>query len=337
MARQWKQTLRHLAAISRPRVPRRLRPVLERPRIARLVLLTRRSVSEHLEDKCQQLAAAISYHLLFSIFPLAIAGIGVLGLVASDPSTRRSLVSDIVSVVPLTGDGRAQVERLLNSVSGTAGALGLIGLVGVLYSASGVMAAVRTAVNLAWDITDQRSFVKGKALDLLLVLSSFLAVTAVLAVSVLTRLARAGSERLPGFLSALAGPFGATVAVVLTGLLLFGAISLLFVLLPNEPVRFRTVWPGSLVVVLGFELLQYGFSVYVANFADYNRVYGSLGTVVALLFLVYLASSVLLFGAEVASEYGRLPPLGGSRPARPASRHPADVYAGGVGRPAPGE
>jgi membrane protein len=69
--------------------------------------------------------------------------------------------------------------------------------------------------------------------------------------------------------------------------------------------------------MVAFEALQYGFSVYVAHLAHYNRVYGPLGAIVAFLFFVYLASSVFLFGAEVASEYPRLPanPLRGGRSA----------------------
>ncbi len=61
--------------------------------------------------------------------------------------------------------------------------------------------------------------------------------------------------------------------------------------------------PGALLAAAGFEILQYGFSAYLSNFANYNRVYGSLGAVIAALFFVYLNASVFLFGAEVASEY----------------------------------
>lgn len=77
--------------------------------------------------------------------------------------------------------------------------------------------------------------------------------------------------------------------------------------LPAVFVPWRTVWPGAFVAAVGFEVLQAGFSIYVSNLAHYNRVYGSLGGIVAFLFFVYLASSLYLFGAEVSSEYGRLP------------------------------
>ena len=63
---------------------------------------------------------------------------------------------------------------------------------------------------------------------------------------------------------------------------------------------------GALAAAAGFEAVQYGFSLYVTYFGHYNKIYGSLGAIVAFLFFIYLASSVFLFGAEIAAEYPRL-------------------------------
>ena len=110
-----------------PPAPRPLRVLLSTPRVARARLLMRRAVREHLDDHCQQLAAAISYHLLFSLFPLAIAATGILGLVTSDPARRNAVINAMLSHVPLNDSGRSQLHDLLTSVNGRAGALGLIG------------------------------------------------------------------------------------------------------------------------------------------------------------------------------------------------------------------
>ncbi len=267
--------------------------------------LLRRSYHEFREDHCQQMAAAISYHLLFSLFPLAIAAVGVLGLFTSDPAARDRVTQRVVDVVPLTGTGRQQLHDLLGSVSGTAGALGLIGLLGVLWSASGVMAAVRTALNVAWDTDQRRPFVRGKAVDLMLVAGALLVVGSALGITIVTSLAQRQTRHVPEVLRPLAGAF-ASVAAFLTALaLLFLVFLLLYRVVPAVSTRMRDVWPGALVAALGFELVQLGFSVYVSNFANYNKVYGSLGAVIAFMFYVYLSSAAFLFGAEVAAEHPR--------------------------------
>jgi uncharacterized BrkB/YihY/UPF0761 family membrane protein len=75
---------------------------------------------------------------------------------------------------------------------------------------------------------------------------------------------------------------------------------------PAAKVRLRDVWLGALVAAFLFEVTKVGFSIYLENFSNYDLVYGSLGAVAAFLFWVYLAANILLFGAEVASEYPRV-------------------------------
>lgn len=288
-------------------VPSRVLAVARRPRVARTLLLARRSVREFTDDHCPQLAAAVSYHLLFSIFPLAIVAVGVFGLVAGSPRVGESMIARLLQVLPLDAEGQRQLRELVGSISGAGGAVGLIGLVGVIWSASGVMAAVRTAVNIAWDVEQRRSFLRGKAVDLLLLTGTFLLLAATLGVVLLVSLARQGARQLPGELSMLAGPSAVVTAVILVLVLLTGLFTGLYLFLPAVPVRPRDALAGALVAAVGTGLLQLAFSTYVSHFANYNRVYGSLGAVVAFLFFIYLVSMVFLFGAEVASEVPRLP------------------------------
>jgi membrane protein len=96
------------------------------------------------------------------------------------------------------------------------------------------------------------------------------------------------------------------IVVAISTALLFATFAVLYRVVPAAPTRMRDIWPGALAAAAGFEGLQYGFSIYLAFFGHYNRVYGSLGAVVAFMFFVYLASMVFLFGAEIASEYPRL-------------------------------
>jgi membrane protein len=287
------------------------------PRVRHVLTLLRRSFDEFRKDHCQQLAAAISYHVLFSIFPLAITGVGILGLFMQSDAARNTVVDAVLKVVPLTDAGSKQLHQLLSSIGGGAGAVGILGFVGVLWSASGMMAAIRTALNIAWDTDQHRPFFRGKAVDLLLLGASFVVVAAALAVTIVTSVARRGSGYLPSLLQPLAGTAASIGAFLVGAAMLFGIFLLLFRYVPAVTTRVRDIWPGALLAAIGFELLQLGFSIYVAHFAHYNKVYGSLGAVVAFLFFVYLANLTFLFGAEAASEYPRLPPM-----AAPAGDNP---------------
>ena len=81
--------------------------------------------------------------------------------------------------------------------------------------------------------------------------------------------------------------------------------ALLFRLVPAPATRLRDTWPGVVAASAGFEAAKAGFSVYLAHFARYDAIYASLGSVIAFLVFVWVAANVLLFGAEVASEYSR--------------------------------
>ncbi len=268
--------------------------------------LFRRGFQEFRDDHCQQMAAAISYHVLFSLFPLAIVTVGIVGMVTSTAEARDRVVNAIVQHVPVQSD---QLQTWLSSVSGSSGALGLIGIVGVVWAASGMMAAIRTALNVAWDTDDRRPFFRGKAIDLALVAGSIALVGTALGLTVITSIARQGSTHLPHalrFLDPLAGVAASAVAFLLAFALLFFTFGFLYRVVPVVETRARHLWPGALAAAAGFEAVQYGFAAYIAHSHHYSQVYGSLGAIVAFLFFVYLASAVFLFGAEIASEYERM-------------------------------
>lgn len=259
--------------------------------------LLQRSVSEFIDDRCGQLAAAIAYHVLFSLFPLAIVLAGASSLVLHATGARAQLVHTIVGQLPLSSGGSRQITRLLlGATSGTAG-LGLLGILGLVYSASGVMAALRTALNQAWDVRDGRPYLKGKLIDvgLVLVVSVFGLIS--LGATVVAHIAGAGD--LPGWVS-----WGAGVAV--PGVMAFTVLLFLYRVIPATEVRLGDVWPAALLGAVLLVALQNAFAVYVANFGHYNAIYGSLGAVIAFMFFVYLASQLLLLGAEMASEWPRV-------------------------------
>ncbi|MGH3622217.1 MAG: YihY/virulence factor BrkB family protein [Sciscionella sp.] len=279
------------------------------PRTRRLLMLARRSAREFRDDHCLQLAGSLAFHVLLSIFPLLIVVVSVFGLLSDDQTARQAVVGTVTTYIPLTDSGRQSLLELMAELQGSSSALGLLGLVGVVISAGGMMGAVRRALTLAWDATEHRPFLRGKAVDLLLVLGAGALLSASFALTVAVRISARNDYSGPGwlsFLGPLAGAAGWLVGFLLPFLLAFVLFSFLYSVVPAVPTRFVDVWPGALVGAALFQALKEIFAVYLAHFAHYNAVYGSLGAVAAFIFFVYLSANTLLLGAEIASEYPRL-------------------------------
>ena len=277
------------------------RPVRARDFIPQLA---QRSIAEFIADHCPQYAAAIAYHVLFSLFPLAIVLAAIFGIVVSATGTRADVVDTIVNYIPLSESGDQQLRKLLEGATGNLSALGLVGLVGLVYAASGMMAAIRLALNQAWDVTQFRPFLRGKLIDLALLLVTAVLALCSLGATIAVRTAGHVAGRIGVDLGS--GWVGWLLGLIVPLVLGFGVVLFLYRVVPASEVRLADAWPGALLVASIWVVLENLFAVYVEHFGNYNAVYGSLGAVIAFMFFVYLTSLVFLLGAEVASEWPRV-------------------------------
>ena len=254
---------------------------------------------------CNQRAAAISYHVLFSLVPFVALLVSVLELLLPE-TTERRMIDWLVGAVELPGDIGTSVEDAVERAGPPATVAGVVALVGLLWTASGMMASVRLAFRAVWGTDDVRPYLRGKLLDLVLVLGAGVLVVAAFGLTVIVQLVTDTSteiaERLGqdgtatstlGSLAQLAGSLALALA----------AFTLLYRVVPAVAPRLRDVLPGAIVATVGFYLASAGFSVYLTRFANFDELYGPLGAVLAFLVLVYVAAMVLLFGACVAAAW----------------------------------
>ena len=273
----------------------------------RLLLTTWRACVESVEDRIHRDAAQVGFFAMLSFVPLAQLLVGFFGLVFEDAEVRERVVRTVFGNVPLSQEAdRAQLERTVSDSLAGAGGLGPISIVVLIVAGSGVMGALRHTINEAWDIHDRPPLLLRKALDVVLILGA----TILLALSLSVTATRRAAELLDdeagggGFAAALLDLLGDVLPFVFTG----GVILFLYCVLPMHRQRPRDVWPGVVVAVALLALLREGLELYFEELADLGALYGSLGALMALLLFVYAASIVLLFGAEFASEWSRLPP-----------------------------
>ena len=264
---------------------------------SRALTVATRGVEEFALDRGHRLAAQIAYHVLFSLFPLALLMTAVLGLIFGSDEARERVVDFLRTNIPLLErQTTGAITEALQGVTTGAPALGIGAALVLVWSATAMMAAVRDALNVAWEAEDTRPLFRGKLVDLLLVMLVGVAVAGSFAFT-LVATAAGDALNVPLLEALLEG------SLLVSLLISFAAFTFLYRIVPSVETRLADIWPGIVVATLLFEGLKRLFGVYIENFASYNVVYGPLGAVAAFLFFVFLGANTLVLGAEVASEW----------------------------------
>jgi len=265
----------------------------------RVVLqILQRSALNFSEDRGTHMAAAIAYYALFSLFPLMILGVSIFGLVIRDADRRAEVLNNLVDALPVNAPNVANQLKDLADQSPT---VTLVALLVTLWSASALITAVRRSMDVAFSSDRARPLLRGKAIDILVLPALGTAFLATVALTTAWRVIQREAESSLPFIEDFRWAWDLG-AFAIPALLTFVAFMFLYWLLPTLNVRLRDIWGGAFLATIGFEAVKQGFAIYVANFSNYQVVYGSLAGLMALLFWVYLSANILLFGAEVAAE-----------------------------------
>lgn len=272
-----------------------------------LWLLAKRTVQEYGDDQCSLVAAAISYYVLFSVVPLTIFVASIFGFVMRNDHARQEVIDRIVQSTPLDQtEGTNLVSDTVNGVSRVSAPLTIVGLVGVAWSASAMFGAIRRGLNIAFDVEKKRPVVQQKAVDLGMVAGLGLILLVSVVGTGFLRIVREVSSDLLGPLSSGTSFFWQVVPFLVPALFSFALFLLVYRYVPAAGLGFRAVWPGALLAAILFEAVKNLFTIYLANFSNYDLAYGALGGVLIFLLWTYITASILLFGAELAAEYPRV-------------------------------
>jgi membrane protein len=261
--------------------------------------IVRRAWAENNADNMPIIGGGVAFFGFLAVFPALIAMISIYGLVAS-PETVAQQVEDLSAQLP---ESAADLigQQLNDIVTNNSGALSVglvISVLGALWSAAGGVGNLVTAVNLAYDEVETRSFIKRKALSLGLTLGAILFVLITFAlVAVVPRVL----DLLP------LGVVGTVLAQVVRWVLLLGvfagSLAVLYRVGPDRDApRLRWVSLGAVVVTVMWALVSLGFSLYVNNFGSYDKTYGAIAGVIVLMLWLYLTCYLILLGAEINSE-----------------------------------
>lgn len=245
------------------------------------------------EDDSLAFAYQLTYSLLLAFFPFLIFLLTLVGYSSIDSSEILSRMQGVLpgEVYDLTA---GIVTEVVDQQRGSL--LGLSVFLAV-YSSSGGFRAFMKGTNKAMDMEDKRNIiVKYLSSIIWVVLFAATIIMALLGIVFGNQILALVSSYFP-FL-----PLEGIIQVVRFALpiaMIFVLFVLFYMFVPARNVRFRYAFPGALFATLGWLLATFAFQVYVDNFSNYSRFYGTLGAVVALMLWLLITSMIMLLAAEI--------------------------------------
>ena len=265
----------------------------------------RKTFREFVDDECQDSAAALTYYGVLAIFPGLLALTSLLALVGQRGQAIDALLGVLEGIAP-SEVLQVLSEPLQRFADSPAAGLGFVtGLVIALWSASGYVGAFGRAMNRIYEIEEGRPFWKLRPVQL------GVTVVAVVLVAVVAVILVVSGPVTDAIGQALG--LGEAVRVVweiakwpILAIIVIVIIALLYHATPNaKQPKFRWISLGALLAILVLVIASAGFALYVANFSNYDRTYGSLAGAIVFLLWLWIANNALLFGAEFDAEIER--------------------------------
>ena len=267
--------------------------------------IAKKTLREFSKDQCPDLAAALTYYAVLSLFPAMLALVSLIGLFGDPAKTTTALLEIVRGFAP---------AETVNTVSGpvaelasapAAGFTLVLGLVTALWSASGYVGAFSRAMNRIYEVDEGRPFIKLRGTMLAVTLLAVVIVALLAGMLVLSGPVAEAVGGLIGLGGAFLTVWNIAKWPVMVALIIV-IIAVLYYATPNvKQPKFKWMSMGSGIALVIFLLASLGFGFYVGNFGNYNKTYGALGGVIIMLLWLWILNMSLLFGAEFDAETER--------------------------------
>ncbi|MGH2732511.1 MAG: YihY/virulence factor BrkB family protein [Actinomycetota bacterium] len=269
----------------------------------------RRTFKEIKDDRVTMAAAAMAYYWFLAVFPALIAAVGLVGLFNVGPGLLENLTGGVKDILP--GDAGNVLADALKNAEGQGQRASLvaaiIGVAVALWSASSAMVALQGGLDVAYDVSSERSrkFVKKRLIAFGLIVATAVLGGAASALIVFGEpLGEVIRKALP--FGELFVPLWTALRVIATILAIAVLFAVFYYLGPNrESPRWRWISPGGVAGALIWLLASLAFSFYVSSFGSYGKTYGSVAGVALLILWLYLSALAVLVGGELNAELER--------------------------------
>jgi membrane protein len=259
--------------------------------------IAKRGWAEAKADQVPLLGAGVAFYAFLALFPSLIAIVLIYGLVV-DPATIANQVGQLTAGLPQDATKLITDQLTLASSKQTGAGIGLaVSILLALWSASGGMSNLMTAISTAYDEEQKRSFIKKRLLALGLTVGAIVFMVIMLAlVAVFPALADLIDNGIVRVLLTIA-------RWVLIAIVVATALAVLYRVAPDRDApKMRWVSTGAVVATVLWLLASAGFSLYVANFGSYAKTYGAIAGIVVMLMWLWITAYAILLGAEINAE-----------------------------------
>jgi membrane protein len=273
--------------------------------VANAISLLKQTFSEWLEDKVPQLGAALAYYTVFSLAPLVLLLLVIVGFIFhNDPAGAWGKMTEQMSYF-LDKSAIDVVQGIAQKASQpNKGFLAtIIGILLALFGASGVFGQLQNALNTIWGVKAKpgagiAGFIRSRFLSFAMVAGvCFLLLVSLVLESVLKSFSHYVQAMLPG---------GIVIALVVYSIFDLAVVVLLFAsifkFLPDVKIQWRDVWIGAVITAIFFAIGKWALGLYLGS-GTAASAYGAASSLITLLLWIYYSSQILLFGAEFTQVY----------------------------------
>jgi membrane protein len=270
-----------------------------------VLYVLRKTVREFGSDQCTDLAAALTYYAVLSLFPALVVMVSLLGVFGQGKRTTDTLLQIVGDLGPGSAIDtlRTPIEQLVENPS--AGLTLAIGIIGALWSASGYVGAFGRAMNRIYEIDEGRPVWRLRPLQLLITFVGLVSAAAVAFMLAISGPVASAIGNVIGLGDAALTVWNVARWPLMLAFVVF-AVATLYYATPNiKQPTFRWISVGAGIAILIWVAASVGFGFYVAHFSSYNKTYGALAGVIVFLLWLWITNLALLFGAELDAELQR--------------------------------
>jgi membrane protein len=269
-------------------------------------------------DQCGAWAASLSFFSILSIAPILLCGMAVLGFAMHSAHEAALRVQHIISQIVPDKETAKQivlelnVEKSADTLIHSRGKAGVIGVLSLFWAALQIFVNASAPMNAAFRTRESRNWLNLRLTSLALLLGAGLLFLLSLAC---TTIVHEFSSIVDHLQFVKHDHTGTIAAVVTSGSFFLGLVlslaanaamfAIIYKYLPAPPaeVRWKAAALSGTIIAILWEVAKQAFAIYLARFANYNKLYGTFGGLVALIFWIYYSSMILLLGAEIAKLY----------------------------------
>lgn len=272
-----------------------------------ILQLLKRSLKDFMEDECPRMAAALAYYTIFSLPPLLILIIMLVGAIWDPQTIERAMQGQFAAML---GEDAADGIRAMTENANRPGSGGplpaILGMAALVFGATGAFMQLQGALNRAWEVSPDpeqgglKKFVLKRIFSFGMILGiAFLLLVSLVLSAALTAFGDALVTMLPSWLSE-------TVLQALNFAISFAVITLLFAamyrIVPDAKIAWKDVWMGAIATGLLFVVGKLGIGLYLGR-SDPGEAFGAASSLAILLLWIYYSGLILLFGAEFTQRW----------------------------------